>query len=149
MKKGLSVAVMLWAALPGLHAAQTDAGAAQRNWFTVSGDTGQPGVDTVQVDPSALKLDGDVRTMPVRVSRAQERRNWDEVPYRSYEAQVVIDCRSRKAHYLESTFYLEPLWRGNPHMVTDYRQKPQPMLFRGMTPNPTDRIIRAACRPAG
>ncbi|NUT14677.1 MAG: hypothetical protein HOQ33_09265 [Cupriavidus sp.] len=140
----------MWAVALGLHAPGPDAhAAAQPSWFTVSGDASRVGADTVQVDPLALKPDGDARTMPVRVSRSQERRNWDDVPYRSYESRVRIDCRTQKAHYLEATFYMEPLWRGHPHQVASYAQKPPAMLFRGMSPNPTERIIRAACRPTG
>lgn len=116
------------------------------NWFTVAGDAGRPDAETVQVDPVALRTDGDARTMRVRVSRSQERRNWDDVPYRSYESRVLINCRTRKAHYLDASFYKEALWQGAPHLVANYQQSPQPMLFRGMNPNPTERIIRAACR---
>ena len=39
-----------------------------------------------------------------------------------------------------------PLWAGEPHNVTDYASNPRPVLFRDMEPNPTDRIVRAACR---
>jgi len=148
MIKGLWSAVLLGGASLLAQAAdgQAGAGAAERSWFTVAGDARQPQTETVQVDPVALKSSGEFRTMRVRVSRAQERRNWDEVPYRSYESRVLINCRTRRASYLDATFYSEPLWRGNPHQVSDYQQNPQPMLFRGMNPNPTERIIRAACR---
>ena len=148
MIKGLLGAVLLGGASLLAQAADGEAnsGTAGPSWFTVAGDARQAQAETVQVDPVALKSGGDFRTMRVRVSRAQERRNWDEVPYRSYESRVLINCRTRRASYLDATFYSEPLWRGNPHQVADYQQNPQPMLFRGMNPNPTERIIRAACR---
>lgn len=147
MNKGFGCAVLLCAAALAARAAVV--APQPSNWFTIVGDARQEGAETVQVDPVALKSDGDNRTMRVRVSRSQERRNWDQVPYRSYESRVLINCRTRRAHYMDATFFQEPLWRGNPHQVADYQQNPQPMLFRGMNPNPTERIIRAACRPTG
>lgn len=145
MNKGVHVAVMLVAAMLGTHAARA-AQAAEHNWFTITGDALKPHAETVQVDPVALRSEGDTRTMLVRVSRSQERRNWDDVPYRSYESSVAINCRTRKAFYQQATFYQQPLWQGDPHLAADYQQNPQPMLFKGMNPNPTERIIRAACR---
>ena len=119
---------------------------AQTNWFTVTGNPGDANVDTVQVDPVVLATEGKLKTMNVRVSRATQRRNWEAVPYRSYESQVVFDCRARKASYRVATFYLSPLWQGVPHQTTDYAGNPRPMLFLDVEPNPTQRIIRAACR---
>lgn len=147
MNKGLCAAVLLCAVALGPRAAEPDAQPGERKWFTITGDAGRPDADTVQVDPLALKSDGDARTMPIRVNRAHERTNWANMPYRSYESRVLIDCRTRKAHHLESTFYMEPLWHGKPHRVAGYAQKPPPMLLRGMNPNPTERLIRAACKP--
>ena len=150
--KRVGVAVLLWTLTLAVQAADSVAGAAgdtERSWFTVNGDANQVHVETVQVDPVAMRSEGDTRTMRVRVSRSQERRNWDDVPYRSYESRVAINCRTRRAFYLDATFYSEPLWRGNPHQAANYQKNPQPMLFKGMNPNPTERIIRAACRPPG
>jgi hypothetical protein len=118
------------------------------SWFTVTGDAQLPQVDTVQVNPVALKVEGDFKTMRLRVSRSQVRQNWDGVGYRSYEARVLFNCRTRRAHYLDASFYQQPQWQGNPHQLGDYLRDPKPMLFVGMTPNPTDRIIRAACQGA-
>jgi len=129
--------------LLGLIACQAQG---QSLWFTVTGNPADPGVDTVEVDPVAVRTDGALKTMNVRVSRAAERRNWDGLPYRSYESRVVFDCRARKASYVEATFYPVPLWRGAPRPTVDYGPKPQPMLFRDVEPNPTQRLIRAACQ---
>ena len=41
-----------------------------------------------------------------------------------------------------------PLWQGAVHTRTDYTSDPKPMLFLDMTPNPTQRIVRAACGKA-
>jgi hypothetical protein len=152
MIKGFFVAVLLAGASLGANSINVVAGSAgepERRWFTVVGDPTQPDSETVQVDPVALDTDDDTRTMGLRVNRSQEHRNWDEVPYRSYESRVLINCRAHRAHYLEATFYSEPLWQGNPHQAANYRKSPKPMLFSGMTPNPVERIIRAACRPMG
>lgn len=157
MKKRGYSAVLLVAAVLGAHASGTGATAgassnapavaAEHTWFTITGDAARPDAETVQVDPVALRTDGDARTMRVRVSRSQERRNWDDVPYRSYESDVVINCRTRRAYYVQASFFRQAVWQGEPHHDADYRKSPQPMLFRGMNPNPTERIIRAACKP--
>lgn len=120
---------------------------AQTQWFTVTGNPADPSMDTVQVDPVATQVEGQFKTMNVRVSRARQRFNWENVPYRSYESKVVFDCRARKAGYTFATFYPQPLWQGAPIKKTDYSANPQPMLFRDVEPNPTERIIRAACQP--
>ena len=133
-----------WFVLLGLIASQAQA---QTLWFTVMGNPGDPDVDTVEVDPVAVRADGALKTMNVRVNRAADRRNWDGLPYRSYESRVVFDCRARKASYVEATFYAVPLWRGSLRTTVDYGANPQPMLFRDIEPNPTQRLIRAACRP--
>lgn len=118
---------------------------AQSNWFTVAGNPNDPNVDTVQVDPVAVYREDAARVMSVRVSRATPRRNWEGVAYRSYHSEVVFDCRTRRAHYRQASFYADPLWRGDVHTRTDYRSDPKPMLFKDMAPNPTQRIVRAAC----
>jgi hypothetical protein len=118
---------------------------AQSNWFTVAGNPLDGTAETVQVDPVALRTDGALKTLSLRVSRAGLRRNWEGVPYRSYESEVAFDCRTGRADYRRVSFYAEPLWQGTPHETTDYTNDPKPMLFRDMTPNPTRRIVRAAC----
>ncbi|MGJ7509299.1 surface-adhesin E family protein [Variovorax sp. GT1P44] len=135
-----------WLVLLGLIACQAQA---QTNWFTVTGNPRDASVDTVEVDPVAIRTNGTLKTMNVRVSRARQRTNWEKVPYRSYESRVVFDCRARKAEYLFATFYPTPLWNGPPHKVTDYAANPRPMLFVDVEPNPTNRIIRAACQATG
>ena len=100
--------------------------------------------DTVQVDPVAR--DTEPRVMGVRVSRSAPRISWDGVPYRSYVAEVEFDCTLRTARYLGITFFLEPLWQGAPVRTVDYRaDDPRRMEFREIDPNPTQRIVSAAC----
>jgi hypothetical protein len=118
---------------------------AQTLWFTVSGNPLDELVDTVQVDPVAFRKTGDGAVMNIRVNRAKDRLNWDKLPYRSYAGRVVFHCHARKAEYISITYYLQPLWKGESHNTTDYSRNPRPMLFRDMLPNPTARIIQAAC----
>ncbi|MDM0114104.1 hypothetical protein QTI66_18260 [Variovorax sp. J22R133] len=134
-----------WLLLLGLGACATQALA---EWLTVTGDPRVATVNTVQVDPVALQVNGDFKTMTLRVNRSQERRNWEGVPYRSYHARVRFDCRVMRAHYVDAIFYMQPLWRGDPHQATDYSSNPKPMLFLDVEPNPTGRIVRAACHSA-
>ncbi|MEO5737940.1 MAG: surface-adhesin E family protein [Variovorax sp.] len=119
---------------------------AQNRWFTVTGNLQDPVINTVQVDPVAVATSSDRKIMKVRVSRSADRVNWDGVPYRSYESQVAFDCRSGKAEYMNATYYLAPFWTGIPHHTSDYAASPRPMLFRDVEPNPTHRLVRAACR---
>jgi len=118
-------------------------------WFTVAGDPANERAETVQVELSDFAPEEQGRVMALRVNRAHERRSWDGVPYRSYHALVRFDCRAGRAQYLEIAFYEAPLWQGAVLRKQDYRGNPQPMAFRGMSPNPTERIVRAACRPVG
>jgi hypothetical protein len=41
------------------------------------------------------------------------------------------------------------LWQGEVHKATDYSEKPRPMRFLSIEPNPADRIVRAACHASG
>lgn len=115
-----------------------------QDWLTVQGDPELPDQDTVQVDPVARELEP--RVMGVRVNRSAPRISWDGVPYRSYTAQVAFDCTSRTARYRSIAFFLDPLWQGNPMRTVDYTSGPPRMMeFREIQPNPTQRIISAAC----
>lgn len=135
-----------WLALMGLCGAALSA---EAEWFTIAGEPNTEATDTVQVDPVALQTDGDTKTMSVRVSRSGLRHNWEGLPYRSYEARALFDCRAMKADYLYVAYYMQPQWKGQPYLLTDYANNRRPMLFRDMAPNPTARIVRAACRQEG
>lgn len=119
---------------------------ASADWFTVIGDPTQVDTETVQVNPIALSRTPSVRIMDVRVNRATARTSWEGVPYRSYEAQVRFLCDEGRADYRRIVFYAAPLWQGPSHHRNDYDEaSAPPMLFKDMTPNPTQRIVRAAC----
>ncbi|APW40366.1 hypothetical protein RD110_00135 [Rhodoferax koreense] len=139
---------LLLAALTGTAAqAQSPApvSTSRTTWFTVVGDPEDPNVDTVQVDP--VDHDGNPRTMRVRVSRSTARSSWDGVPYRSYTSNVAFECDRNQARYLSLSYHGQPLWPGEPDKTVDYSTgTPRMMAFRDMTPNPTQRIIQAACR---
>jgi hypothetical protein len=98
------------------------------------------------VDPAPLEVSDAGRTMRIRVSRSTQRTSWDNVPYRSYYATVLFNCTEGKAHYLSLRFYNEPRGKGASHKTSTYtRDNPRPMLFLDVEPNPTQRIIKAAC----
>lgn len=122
---------------------------AQTIWFNVLGDPSDPTVNTIEVDPTPVSINGDTRIMRVRVSRSAGRVSWDGVPYRSYVSEVFFDCRSNTARYITIDFYKLPAWKGQPHQHTVYSQsQPRLMEFRDVEPNPGQRIIRAACQTA-
>jgi hypothetical protein len=138
MKKNL----FFWGLLGGasvLHA--------QAAWFTVLGDPQDPLLNTIEVDPVPVSVQGESRTMKIRVSRSKPRTSWDGVPYRSYTSTVQFDCAHKSARYLSLDFYQQPLWQGEPHKTSTYPEGVvRYMAFRDVTPNPTQRLIRAACR---
>lgn len=120
-------------------------GASASEWFTVVGDPTRASVDTVAVDPTNLAAVGNLKLVKVRVSRAVQRTNPRGVLFRSFEATVEIDCEHQTGRYLRTQFYSEPLW-STPIDVIEYgASADSPMVFRSMTPNPSQRIIKAAC----
>jgi hypothetical protein len=122
---------------------------AQTTWFNVMGDPKDATVNTIEVDPVPVAVSGDLKTMRIRVSRSEQRTSWDGVPYRSYTSTVVFDCANKKAQYLSLDFYMEPAWKGASHKTSTYTgEVKRPMEFRDVTPNPTQRLVRAACRTA-
>lgn len=134
----------------GMHAAQAQTAAPVAStaavpiWFTVMGDAEDPEVNTIQVDP--VDIEGRPQTKRVRVSRSTLRTSWDGIPYRSYTSAVVFDCDKHKARYLQLTYYDLPGWRGEPKKTVDYvTGTPRWMEFRDVSPNPTQRILNAAC----
>lgn len=135
--------VVLWCVASSMSAF------AQTTWFTISGDPDAAQANTIQVDPVSVERGEGLRTMKVRVNRSTLRTSWDGVPYRSYESEVLFDCRARTARYASITFFTHPLWDGAPVKTVDYlRGTPRMMEFRGVEPNPTQRIVNAACATA-
>jgi hypothetical protein len=133
------IAFLAFAACSGTHAAT--------EWLTITGDPNDPTVNTIEVDPVPIAVNGDGRTLRVRVSRSAQRVSWDGVPYRSYVSEVVFECSKHQARYTSLVFYLQPDWLGEPHKTALYpKTVMRRMQFTDVDPNPTTRIIRAACR---
>lgn len=122
-------------------------GFAQTHWLTVMGDPHDAQANTVEVDPRPVSVNGPLRTMKVRVNRAAERASREGVPYRSFESQVVFDCANMTARYTTITYYMLPAWQGPSHKTAVFPEsQPRWVEFRSLQPNPTARIIRAACQ---
>ena len=120
---------------------------ARADWFNVMGDAADESVNTIEVDPTPVSITGETRIMRVRVSRSQDRVNWDGISYRSYVADVLFDCPQDVARYLSIDYYRLPSWKGEPYLRQVYPQtEPRLMQFRDVEPNPYRRIIRAACQ---
>lgn len=125
-------------------------GLGQNAWLTVIGDPEDAAVNTIEVNPVAVAVQGQQRTMKVRVSRSAQRVSRDGVTFRSFEAEVVFDCAKDRARFISADFYLQPLWQGESHKSLAYPNgSVRPMEFREIEPNPRSRIIRAACKGAG
>lgn len=122
---------------------------AQGDWLTLTGDAAEPfnpRQNVIQVNPMSISESDGWRTMSIRVSRAENRTSWDDVPYRSFTAVVEFDCEKKTARYMSLDYYLAPGWQGAVHETSVYtRERFRPMAFRQVQPNPTQRIIRAAC----
>lgn len=119
---------------------------ADTNWLTVMGDRLDPSVDTIEVNPTPVSNSGEHRVMQIRVNRSAPRTNWDGIWYRSYSATVDIDCVEKVAEFLQITYYVQPNWTGQPSETVSYtKTDPRVMRFRGVSPNPVERILRAAC----
>lgn len=116
-------------------------------WLTMRGEPDDDTNDIVEVNPESMEGKTELRTMQVRVSRAHQRTSRDGVVFRSFLSVVEFDCAKNTARFVSAEFYHLPMWRGPVHHTMAYsREQMRPMVFREMTPNPTERIIRAACK---
>lgn len=123
---------------------------AQEEWFTVVGDVNDATVNTIQVDPRPIAVNGQQRTMKLRVNRAALRVGREGIPYTSYEALVVFDCAERTGRYTQVVYFMQPFWKGESHKTSVYtRADPRMLSFMNVVPNPAARIIRAACPGSG
>lgn len=116
-------------------------------WFTLADEPGISTGNVVQVRPEPISMDDRVM-LQLRVSRDTLRTSFRGQKYRSYDAQVVINCNSRKAWYLWLSYYAEPRWSGPAVGREDYTEGQAPVLFRGMPGEPYKRMISAACKVA-
>jgi hypothetical protein len=142
----LSVPVLIFLAF-ALYAGTSAATEAPVSWLNIQGDPEDPSADTLEVDPIPVSLDGSTRVMRVRVSRGAPQSNWDGVPYRSFESDVLFNCAGGSARYVAVSYYMLPAWKGRPHAAFRYKPgRPRPMRLHGMEGSPTARIVRAACQ---
>ena len=120
---------------------------AQTTWFNIMGDPDDAAVNTVEVDPTPVSINGAIRALQVRVSRSADQLSWEGVPYRSYVSEVVFDCASNSTRYAWIDFYTLSGWKGEPHKRAVYTlSETRPMQFPDIEPNPYRRIVRAACQ---
>ena len=122
---------------------------AQSDWLTVVGFPDDPAIDLVQVQLGSRPLGPDLQNINLRVNRALTRTSTDGVVFRSFTATAVVDCLAKNGRFMTSAFYTLPLWQGEPHRTLTFSPtEVRPMLFRNIDPNPTERIVRAACSVA-
>lgn len=137
-------ATRLVTALACVAAAGLPALAGESNWLTISG-SGTTAGETVEIAPELVSLSSDLRLITVRVNRLDERMGYDGEPYRSYQAEVRVDCVSRKAAFSRITFYQAHQWTGPSREASFAGDGMPPLRFADMQPNPKQRIIEAAC----
>jgi hypothetical protein len=119
---------------------------ASSNWLTLVGDPADPASDYIQFDPSALARDGEIPTIPVRVSRTSPRTSKEGIVFRSFESVVAVDCKRRTARFLRASFYAEPDFKGTPLRTEVFGPLDiRPMEFKLIKGAPTRRVIDAAC----
>lgn len=119
---------------------------AESAWLTIVGSVEDSKQDVVQVDPASISGSAGTPTLNIRVNRATLRTTWDSIPYRSFTSVVSIDCAEQTGRYTEVTYYMMPLWQGKPHNSSMFAPTEwRPMRFRDIEPNPTARIVKAAC----
>jgi len=122
---------------------------AQSDWLTVVGLQDEAAIDIVEVQLGSRASGSDLQNINLRVNRAATRTSTDGVVFRSFIATAVIDCVAKNGRFTSSAFYAEPLWQGQPHKALTFSAtEVRPMLFRSIEPNPTERIIMAACPAA-
>jgi hypothetical protein len=119
---------------------------AQTSWLTFVGNPGDAQSDLLEADPVSRTITPNGTTLNIRVSRALLRNSTDGIPFRSYTATVLVDCAAKTARFVTASFYMMPLWEGNPHRTLVYPStEVRPLLLRFFDPNPLPRVIGATC----
>jgi hypothetical protein len=119
---------------------------AAESWLTIVGEPSSPGSHYIQVNPAQIDIKGDIRMIPVRISRATTWTTEDGIQFRSAEAEVLIDCDRQMARYLNAAFYPEPDFQGQAFKVLSYgKEDMRPVAFRDIGEYLNARIIKAAC----
>ena len=115
------------------------------NWLTITGDADNPNADYVQVDPAVVEVGDGLKSLVVRVNHAAIKRTAEGVAFRSFEAPIVVDCRTKSAYYTESRAYKQPAFLGAPLGVQLFKPFARPVRFESLPGNPSERVIKAAC----
>lgn len=140
MKLSTTTLSLCWA-LFHVHAVQ-----AEDNWLTLVGEPKDPAADYIQLNPSGLSRDKNMRSVPVRVSRAHARTSKDGIVFRSVEGVAAIDCRSGTTRIVQASYYKEANFKGTPIRVEVFKADDvRPMAFKDVSGQPTHRVVRAAC----
>lgn len=132
----LTMFFMFFALAASAHAA---------NWLTITGDADNPNSDYVQVDPAVVEVGDGLKSLVVRVNHAANKLTDEGVAFRSFEAPIVVDCRTKSAYYTESRAYKQPAFHGAPLGVQLFKPFARPVRFESLPGNPSDRVIKAAC----
>lgn len=116
-------------------------------WFTLVDEPGPNTGNVIQVRPEPISMDDRVM-LQLRVSRDTLRSSFRGQKYRSYDAQVVINCSSHKAWYLWLSYYAQPRWSGPVVGRENYTEGQAPVLFKDIPGESYKRMITAACKVA-
>lgn len=128
-------------ALSAAHASPT--------WLTLVGDPNDPTADYIQFNPSGLARDNGLPTLPIRVSRVHPRTSQEGIVFRSFEAVVAVHCKKNTAHFLNTSFYAQPDFKGTSFRTVVFAPSDiRLMAFREIKGEPTQRVVRAACNTA-
>lgn len=128
-----------------LSTASTDDG----SWLTVIGSADDPDVNTIQIDPTPLDVQGHLRWMTLRLNRPKQRTSTDGIVFRSFVSVIEFDCDKRTARFTKTQFYNGPLWTSPGRTMNYPASMVRPVVFREIEPNPRERVIKAACTSAG
>ena len=137
----LYTALLACLASAGLSAAH-----ASPTWLTLVGDPNDPTADYIQFDPSGLARDNGLPTLPIRVSRVHPRISQEGIVFRSFEAVVAVHCKKNTAHFVNTSFYAQPDFKGTSFRTVVFAPSDiRLMAFREIKGEPTLRVVRAAC----
>ena len=123
--------------------------AAADSWFTFIGDPVDPRADTLQILAVSVTAIPGGRAVEIRANLAQEGLAADAQPavaYRSFTAELHIDCTAGAARVRRGVLFAGPLWTGAEHAM-DYREDSMPpLVFRPQgRPDPVPRLVLAGC----
>lgn len=119
---------------------------AAETWLTIVGEPGYSGSQYIQVNPAQIDIKGDIRIIPVRISRATTWTTDDGIQFRSAQAEVLIDCDRQTARYLNAAFYVRSDFQGQAFKVLSYAKEDlRPAAFADIGEHLNARIIKAAC----